>query len=140
MPILTKNEKYARNITSRIANLTGLSDQAVRAVIDGIELCLLDELRTRAIELGNKDKDEILLEIPNIGTVKLFTSRYPSEMSNFLNGNSFNSKFIIDKKFLMKARWAYYDKKDYLTERCSSNFKDLFKEHYKSIIQSEEDD
>ena len=54
--------------------------------------------------------------------------------------NSFNSKFIIDKKFLMKARWAYYDKHDYLTERCCDNFKDLFKEHYKSIIQSEEDD
>ena len=140
MPILNKNEKYARNITSRIANLTGLSDKAVRAVIDGIELCLLDDLRTRAMISGNEDKDEILLEVPNIGTVKLFTSRYPAEMSNYLNGNSFNSKFIIDKKFLMKARWAYYDKHDYLTERCCDNFKDLFKEHYKSIIQSEEDD
>lgn len=140
MPILNKNEKYTRELSDRIAVMTGLSSSAVRAVIDGIELCLLDDLRTKGKESGVDEKSVILLEIPNLGTLKMHTTKYPKEMSVMLDGRSFKSTFTINKKFLDRARWAYYGHWDYLTERCSANFKNLFKNHYRSIMQNEEDD
>ena len=101
MPILNKNEKYTRELSDRIAVMTGLSSSAVRAVIDGIELCLLDDLRAKGKESGVDEKSVILLEIPNLGTLKMHTTKYPKEMSVMLDGRSFKSTFTINKKFYL---------------------------------------
>lgn len=140
MPILSSNEKYTRELCSRLSVMTGLPYNAVRAVIDGVELCLLEDMRKQSLEHDTNEKATFSLELPNIGTLKLSTHRYPEDMSVILGGNSFKSGFTISKKFLNRLRWAYYDSYDYLTERTMSNFKELFAEHYKSIVQDEEGD
>lgn len=139
MPALNNNEKYTRKICSKIANLTGLPQGVVRAVIDGLELCLLDDIRDIANNTDTSQKTTLNLELPNIGTLILHTTSYPKDMSVILDGNSFKSSFNIGKKFLNKLRWAYYGKYDYLTERAQSNFDKLFVDHYKSVIQGDDE-
>lgn len=137
MPILNSNERYTREVVQRLSVLTGLPTEAVRSVIDGLELCMLEDIRKAALEVDTSDKNIIQLELPKIGTLKLSTSRYPSEKSVMLDGKSFRSSFNIYERFLTKLRWAYYGKYDYLTERSEANFRELFKDHYKSIITEE---
>lgn len=140
MPILNSNEKYTRDVVNRVANMTGLPASAVRTVLDGVELCILDDLRLKGQKSAPDAKVVIPVEIPNIGTLKLSTTSYPKDksLSDYTDGKSFKSTIELSKKFLNRIRWAYYANWDYLSQRAEANFSKLFSGHYQSIIRGED--
>ena len=138
MPKLSQNEWYARKATKDISNMLDLPEAVVRSVIDALALHLLDELREKGM---NADEAETVeLELPNIGTLKLFPAKYPDNECAILNGRAFKPKFIIREQFLLKLRYAYYDHHNYILDEVTQNFKDMFDDHYKSIIRGDEDE
>lgn len=140
MPKLTPNELYIRSLVSRISKLTSLPPGAVRAVIDGVELCILDDIRKQGMAHDPDEKNELEIELPHFGTLKMSTTKYPASMSKILDGRSFKSKITISETFLNRVRWAYYDKYDYLTRQITTGFKGLIANHFKSIIEEDGED
>lgn len=139
MPKLSANEWYARKASKDIGNMLDLPEALVRSVIDALALHLLDELREQGIKDGDEAKI-VELELPNIGTLKLFPAKYPDNDCAILNGRAFKPKFIIKEQFLLKCRHAYYGHHNYLLEEVTSNFKDMFDQHYQSIIRRDDDE
>lgn len=139
MPKLSANEWYARKATRDIATMLDLPENVVRSVIDALSLHMLDELREKGIEDGD-DPQKVCLELPNIGTLELFPAKYPDNDTAILQGRAFKTKFVVRENFLLKCRHAYYAAHNYILDEVKVNFKDMFNEHYRSIIRRGDDE
>lgn len=139
MPRLSANEWYARKATADIATMLDLPEPVVRSVIDALALHMLDELREKGIQDGDNPQ-KVQLELPNIGTMELFPAKYPDNENAILQGRAFKTKFVVREPFLLKCRYAYYAHHNYLLDEVTSNFKDMFNEHYQSIIRRDDDE
>lgn len=137
---LTANEYYIRNICNRLSTILNLPYDVVRAVVDGIPLCILEDLKNRGREdLESGEYKESKLEIPSIGTITLRIAKYPDKDDSYFNGRAFKPKFSIDEKFLMKCRKAYYGQENFLLDTMTKNFKGHLEDHYTSLVKGDDD-
>ena len=66
--------------------------------------------------------------------------KYPDKPDSILQGRAFRPRFVIKEDFLLKLRYAYYARKNYLLERVTKNFKGMFDKHFTSLIYREDGD
>lgn len=139
MPKLSQNEWYIRRATKDISTILDLPENVVRSVIEALSLHMLDEIREKGIQDGD-NPEKCNLELPLIGTLELFPMKYPENEHSILQGRAFRPKFTIKEQFLLQLRQAYYGGQNFLLERTTQNFKEMFDKHYSSLIFREEDE
>jgi len=115
----------------QIAKLTGLDREVVEAVLKGQELLLYNQARLQNQEDPNSKY--IDLEIPHVGTLRLFRVNY-HKRDDVRNNAALRAKIYPSEAFRNNMRLAVFEGKDFLTEHVLDKFKNTMLNKFRSLL------
>lgn len=125
-----------KNYKEIISNLTGIDSEVVQTVIDGLNLCILNDVYQQGLE--NAETDElktkwVRVDIPGAGTAWLAPVNR-NKVDNGVEGYTFKCNFNIDKKLLSQLKSSYFLHENHLLNEVQRNFSEKFPKNLKSLL------